>query len=397
MPRKPPVGYSIIPYARANLYKLLTEKFYVGASGYERLDVSSDGGETYTHPGIYDSNGSVSEDASATLMFSPDSIFRIAGEYVYFIHDSCRKWEARRGLNLGRGMFYPDSVVLDRDIVWIRTLDKTVFVVIEDQRRKFLTASTWNTFYHNLVLLRTNDFFKTYDTLVTVPWGSINTVFVTRGNTSVFFKKDSILYKSSDKGETWDTLKSGITQKELWFDIPKDSVYVYLEGGNVRITRDSGRTWISVPPPVSDSLFYWNIVGFTKRRAFVSSNVRDITNLYRIDFAPDSGITQSVEAEPPSKPSPVWVRAAIPNPFSTIVSFTVGAAPGVPRAEVQVGVYSIDGRKITDLSSEYMQHVPGENGEVTLQWDGAQAAQGIYRIVVQSPQGTQSVSVIKAR
>jgi hypothetical protein len=62
-----------------------------------------------------------------------------------------------------------------------------------------------------------------------------------------------------------------------------------------------------------------------------------------------------------------------------------------------VGVYSIDGRKITDLSSEYMQHVPGENGEVTLQWDGAQAAQGIYRIVVQSPQGTQSVSVIKAR
>ncbi|MFN5866847.1 MAG: hypothetical protein ACK45R_07615 [Candidatus Kapaibacterium sp.] len=319
-------------------------------------------------------------------------MLKVTDREIYIVGDSCRLWK-----KVGIAPIYlynNDSLTLSNDLRALSINYGYIVVWIEASRYNMI-EQRWT--YRKTLLLRSKDYFKTMDTILALPAGSGSFGFRTRGDSVLVFSNNSTYYLSKDIGETWDTLQVSDVPREVWMRIPRDSVYVFRQGDNVAITCDSGRTWYHVPPPSNDPNFEWNVVGFSKRRAFVASKYDFTTALYRIDFAPDSGITQSVEAEPPSKPSPVWVRAAIPNPFSTLVSFTVGAAPGVPRAEVQVGVYSIDGRKITDLSSEYMQHVPGENGEVTLQWDGAQAAQGIYRIVVQSPQGTQSVSVIKAR
>jgi hypothetical protein len=163
------------------------------------------------------------------------------------------------------------------------------------------------------------------------------------------------------------------------------------------ITCDSGRTWTSVPPPSGRPDFSWDVVGYSKRRAFVSTNIRDLTSLYRIDFAPDSGVVQSVDAEPAPAPPTVHVRAVIPNPFSASVRFIIGTEPSVDTRSLSVGVYSLNGALVADLTESYRSQTPDDRGEVTLQWDATEHPQGVYRVIVQSTQGSQSVSVVKAR
>jgi hypothetical protein len=389
-------------FSSAAWYKILSTSCFIGTTTSRVADITTDGGNSFTRYGMFENDGSVLDDnLSPAVIVSADEVYKATKEThlgIFYITDSCRKWTLQKSY-LRYLELTSDSIWIERRPMQLAKAGDALFMMIHEIRQ----VGTNGTPKLRYLLIRSTDRFASADTVFNRDDASIF-VSMTAGQTIRCMLENVksgrvFIHSSNDAGVTWDSVLKDDAPREYYMTIPfKNFACADKERKKILLTTDSGQVWSECHVPITDSSrFDLSTIGNTGKWAYFATNDGGPSALYRIDFALDSGITQSVESEPPSKPSPVWVRAAIPNPFSTIVSFTIGAAPGVPRAEVQVGVYSIDGRKITDLSSEYMQRVPGENGEVTLQWDGAQAAQGIYRIVVQNPQGTQSVSVIKAR
>ncbi|MFN5865430.1 MAG: hypothetical protein ACK45R_00375, partial [Candidatus Kapaibacterium sp.] len=312
MPRTYPVGYGILPRALTTKYVAVSPNCYIGASKYQRLDITTDGGNTYSHPGVYGPDGMPYYDEYPyTVIISADTVLRITTDSVTFITDSCRKWRKISDLKIGKLKYPGLDICTDRRLTGILATGNTVYAYLYDSKYNYNETIEY---FSNDVILRSRNLFRTWDTIFTIRAASGRYGLRLRGDSNIYYQVNETLYRSTNQGDTWDTMLVKDAPREVWFEIPKDSVFVFLQGYNIMITQDSGRSWISVPPPVDHPDFYWGVLGFSKNRAFVFTNVRDITNLYRIDFAPDSGITQSVEAEPPSKPSPVWVRAAIPNP-----------------------------------------------------------------------------------
>jgi hypothetical protein len=394
MPRKYPVKWRIEPGGHTSNYQLLSPTCFIGASELMRMDISTDGGETFEHPGIYDSTGYVeSADPSWTDILSVDSIVRVAGYDLYLVTDSCRKWTKKGRLPVY--LYSRDSIIYSNDFVGMGSAHGNVIVLIEamkyDERLK-----RW--FFGQYMLLRSKDYFSKTDTILSVSSLKAGSVGLRLyGDSMIVLSRNSTYYISRDLGTTWDTMDVSTVPREVWFRIPADSVYVFGQRNNIMITCDSGRTWTSVPPPSSRPDFSWDVVGYSKRRAFVSTNIRDLTSLYRIDFAPDSGVVQSVDAEPSPAPPPVHVRAVIPNPFSASVRFIIGTEPSVDMRSLSVGVYSLNGVLVADLTESYRSQTPDDRGEVTIQWDATEQPQGVYRVIVQSAQGSQSVSIVKAR
>lgn len=394
MPRKYPVKWRIEPGGHTSNYQLLSPTCFIGASELMRMDISTDGGETFEHPGIYDSTGYVeSADPSWTDILSVDSIVRVAGYELYLVTDSCRQWTKKGRLPVY--LYSRDSIIYSNDFVGMASAHGNVIVLIDamkyDERLK-----RW--FFGQYMLLRSKDFFSNTDTILSVSSLKAGSVGLRLyGDSTIVFSRNSTYYISRDLGTTWDTMDVSTVPREVWFRIPADSVYVFGQRNNIMITCDSGRTWTSVPPPSGRPDFSWDVVGYSKRRAFVSTNIRDLTSLYRIDFTPDSGVVQSVDAEPAPPPPPVHVRAVIPNPFSALVRFIVGTEPSVDTRSLSVGVYSLNGALVADLTESYRSQTPDDRGEVTIQWDATEQPQGVYRVIVQSAQGSQSVSIVKAR
>ena len=85
------------------------------------------------------------------------------------------------------------------------------------------------------------------------------------------------------------------------------------------------------------------------------------------------------------------LRAARPNPVTTSASLTFALAA---RGEVDLGVYSVDGRRVRSLARGAY-----EPGEHHLTWDGAaengtRVSPGMYFVRLTTPQGTFRRSLV---
>ncbi len=395
MPRKYPADRTILPFNwRTSIYRMLSPTCYIAGSEYRRYDITTDGGETFRHPALYEFGNVFLDLFYTTEIRSVDSVIRINGDGVFLISDSCRVWTKVGDLGIGQTYDRRDSTYLDVFLGTVVPFANCHLATVDVTKQK---ASAAKKIYQKHILLRSCDLFRTMDTILVITTSIGGISYSVRGSSAFYYTVDGKLYYTLDGGVSWDTVMAKDAPDDIWVTVPKEAFYVGNSDNKIWITRDSGNTWLKIPVPVQDTGLTWKAIGYSQRRVYAVLTQHEQTALYRIDFAPDSGVVQSVDAEPAPPPPPVHVRAVIPNPFSASVRFIIGTEPSVDMRSLSVGVYSLNGVLVADLTESYRSQTPDDRGEVTIQWDATEQPQGVYRVIVQSAQGSQSVSIVKAR
>lgn len=397
-------GATWIPRAKSTQWKsvgiypkelrLLSPECFIGASNLRRLDITTDGGRTFSHPGMYESDGTVFMDSwSSTAILSADSIVKSTDLGLAVVTDSCRKWDLRRSLQ--RYSYRGDSVLVEQSIDIVQPLAPYVFVWVAYWETD-LTSGLMDRSKERQVVLRTKDFLKTADTVLR--FNRVGGLFGMRviRDTKLVCEYKGIQYVTGDYGDTWDTIVGVSLPKELWLQIPPDSFFIYGEKDSYLVTFDSARTWSILPRPAIDRGLDFYLFASSKRRLFLYAKNSVESGLYRLDFVRDSGIVQSVEPSEAERPSPIRLRMAKMHPFRARATIGLRVDDTVPLVDIHLGVYDLQGNLVSDLTDRLRQTTTVKDDERIIEWDAESVSRGIYYIVARTAGRSVSLPVLKA-
>jgi photosystem II stability/assembly factor-like uncharacterized protein len=401
MPRKNPrvwTSFKVSPSA----FRCLSSTCFIAGSELRRMDITKDGGETFEHPGIYDADSTVREDLeSVVIILSADSVIKIMGPGIAIVTDSCRKWDIRKTLP-PRFTYVGDTIgtLIETSVFQGFMFSGYLFLltnrIVYDMKRNVYTEMS-------KYVLRTRDFGVTMDTLI-APSKGVTGQFTFRsyGDSSIVFAREdsetktSLVYMSSDLGMTWDTMSVSEAPREAWIEIPRDSFFIYRQGENLLVTRDSGRTWKAIPQADTSKNFSWGIACYTRNTVFLPFDHFSRSGLYRLDFVRDSGIVQSVEPSEAERPSPIRLRMAKMHPFRARATIGLRADDTVPLVDIHLGVYDLQGNLVSDLTDRLRQTTTVMDDERIIEWDAESVSHGIYYIVARTAGRSVSLPVLKA-
>ena len=118
---------------------------------------------------------------------------------------------------------------------------------------QYVTAIAFNSLGHIFVGTSSPYLFRSIDGLTwnQLPFpGSYWRFFRVHPNGSLFVAADTILYRSTDSGNSWTTMKPGFSTANIYFDVNGD-IYAGSAGSGFFVSTDNGTTWRTAGDPVN--------------------------------------------------------------------------------------------------------------------------------------------------
>jgi len=282
----------------------------------------------------------------------------------------------------GKTFSMMDTTVLKKDF--------KIFKMVETENGDLLAFSQFDGVF------KSSDNAETWTQLVeSLPTGNtyagVYDFYEFGGNYYAFNSYPALLFKSTDKGKSWDIIDIELFNEIQYFSvvmIDENNILIssYGEGlKGLRITNDQGKTWQLVEsnlPPLSEDVHSYRIVGMFENYVIlditISARLIGQAELYRASFE-NLGVVTSVE----EKQKTLVTSPPYPQPARSAVTIEFG---DYALSKQDITIYNIEGREIKK------QEITINNNSLT--WDCSAVQSGIYLINIKHGSEEKSVKVV---
>lgn len=208
------------------------------------------------------------------------------------------------------------------------------------------------------------------------------------------------IFKSSDKGDSWETLEIKLFDEIQYFFlemIDENNIILssYGEGlKGLRITNDQGKTWRQIdedlPPLSKDKFRPYGVRGVIGNQIFVGSSPSVYGgSLYRTTLD-KVGVQTSVESE--IEDNYLYTYPPYPLPSQNEVKVLFYWDINLPMEVEDISIYDLSGKKIITDSNLRIEKQANHYGNLV--WDCSTAQPGIYIINITHGTEEKAVKVI---
>ena len=232
-----------------------------------------------------------------------------------------------------------------------------------------------------LGLIRSTDKGNTWSMVNSGMTGKYVMDLVLAGTTIFAATGDKGVFRSTDHGITWVAINNGLTSTNVWsLIIYRTNIFAGTIGGGVFASTLDGSVWT----PVNTGLTSTDIFCL----AASSTDLYCATRFGGVWRRPLSEIT-SVKTQINKSPSQFSLLQNYPNPFnpSTIISYELPIG-----ASISLKVYDILGREVKELVNE--QKVAGT---YSVEFDGSKLSSGVYFYTITAGKFSQTKKMILAK
>ena len=178
------------------------------------------------------------------------------------------------------------------------------------------------------------------------------------------------MFRSTDNGESWKEVNSGLANTSVFSLISHDStLFAGTFGSGIFLSTDNGESWTSF----SSGLNAFNVYSLAINGNELFAGTGDSCIWHR-------PLSETISISD----RPKWISAARQNPFDLEVSGSMNSrlsiAFSLPRpAHVVVTLYNISGKTISCIFDKH-----AGAGSYRIQWDTGIMARGCYAIKIQA-------------